>query len=184
MACDTEGGKGIRDGEICPAVRPKGGSSSLTCVGKLAQREQASNAQSRARGHRGKRKTERRCTRWHPRTFSNTFSCQGEWASVVKGATGHRPCPQQHRSRNASQALLEVHRSVSVCLCEKHTIWKRAPAGHHYYSPDNTHDQEDQHTCIWPRPECHISVFYRIPCFIFYFFWSPNFKLTVQFYFF
>lgn len=111
----------MKDGGICPVVRPEGGSSSMTCVGKLAQQEQASNAQRRARGHRGKRKTERRYARWHPRTFSNTFSCQGEWASVVKGATGHRPCPQQHRSRNASQALLEVHRSASVCVCVRNT---------------------------------------------------------------
>lgn len=114
MACDTEGGKGnerwrnLSCGEtggwqllfdMCWETGTAG--TSLKCT------EEGERAREREKG---------RYARWHPRTFSNTFSCQREWASVVKGATGHTPCPLQHRSHNPSQALLEVHRSVRVCV--------------------------------------------------------------------
>lgn len=156
----------MRDGEICPAVRPEGGSSSLTCVGKLAQREQASSAQRRARGHRGKRKREREVRQMASENFLKHF--------FLPRGVGFS-CERCHRAHTMSAATQEsqpkpgVAGSPQECesVCEKHTIWMRAPAGHYYYSPDNMHDQEEQHTCTRPRPECHTGASYRIWIFFF-----------------
>lgn len=151
----------MRDGEIYPVVRPEGGSSSLTCVGKLALREQASNTQRRARGHRGKRKREKEVRQMASENFLKHF--------FLPRGVGFC-CERCHRAQSMSVATPEsqpepgVAGSPQECesVCEKHTIWKRAPAGHHYYRPDNTHDQEEQHTCT----ECHIRVYNRIRIFV------------------
>ncbi|RXN06924.1 hypothetical protein ROHU_017250 [Labeo rohita] len=159
MARDTEGGKGTRDGRN-PSCGESGGWQLLfdmcretgAAGTRLERAEEAERAQRQEKDRKEVRQMASENFLKHfllPRGVG--FCCERCHRAQSMSATAHE-------SQGTPDAAGSPRECESEGVCEKHTIWRRAPAGHHYYSPNNTRDQEDEHTCARPRPQCHISV--------------------------